>query len=66
MLYYIWENKWAWTKAVTEKKRKKKMNIRDISEVGLTQFDDLLAKQEHEKVNACICKEYRSNNLAGK
>lgn len=27
------------------------MDIRDILEVGLTQLDNILAKQEHEKVN---------------
>lgn len=33
-------------------KEKEKIDIWDISEVGLTQLDDLLlAKQEHEKVN---------------
>lgn len=33
-----------------KKKEKEKMDIKYISEVGLTQLDDLLAKQEHEKV----------------
>ena len=42
--------KWDLTKAIAEKKRKKRW-IWDSSEVGLTQLDDFLTKQEYEKLN---------------
>lgn len=38
------------TQGSGREKEKERMDIRDILEVGLTQLDDLLAKQEQEKV----------------